>query len=246
MTRTVHQVAELTGVSIRTLHYYDEIGLLNPSETTEAGYRLYKDVDLARLQQILFLRELDFELKEIKAILDRPDFDKTEALFKQKNLLTLKRNRLNKLIKLVDETLKGESEMSFEEFDMSEIENAQKQYQAEAEERWGNTDAYKESAKKTKSYTKEDWAKIKTETDDIYKAFARNMDKSPASPEVQKLVADWQVLITKYFYKCSNEMLAGLGQMYIGDERFTKNIDKYGKGLAEFKARAIEEYCKAK
>ncbi len=244
MTRTVHQVAKLTGISIRTLHYYDEIGLLEPSQTTEAGYRLYDEEELSRLQQILFFRELDFTLKEIKAILDHPHFDKRQAMENQKKLLTLKRNRLNNLIELVTETMKGETKMSFKEFDMTEIEQAQQQYQGEAEARWGNTDAYRESAKRTKAYTKEDWATIKTEFDAIYTAFANNMDKSPASPEVQAIVAQKQAHITKYYYNCSNEMLAGLGQMIVADERFTKNIDKNGEGLAQFISQAIAEYCK--
>ncbi len=243
MKRTVNEVAKLTGVSVRTLHYYDEIGLLAPVETTEAGYRLYGDAELERLQQILFFRELDFQLKEIKAILQRSDFDKEDALQKHKELLIIKRNRLNGLIGLVDDTLRGDKKMSFKEFDMSEIEAAQQKYQKEAQERWGDTDAYKESAQKTSHYTKADWARLTEEAGTIYSALAARLNLAPEDDEVQQLIADWQAHITKYYYNCTNEILAGLGQMYVKDERFLNSIDKYGAGLAEFMSKAIAYYC---
>lgn len=246
MKLTVNQVAKLTGISVRTLHYYDEISLLTPSEVTESGYRLYDDSNMERLQQILFFRELDFELKDIKLILKNPDFDKTNALRRHKELLRLKRNRLDNLISLIDKTLKGENNMSIKEFDITEIKEAQKLYKKEAEEQWGHTDAYKESQKKTSKYTKEDWANISRDCDTIYKEFRENMDKEVSAPEVQKLVVDWQNCITKYFYHCTDEILAGLGHGYVADERFTKNIDKYGEGLAAFMSKAIEYYCNAK
>lgn len=240
---TVNQVAKLTGVTARTLHYYDQIGLLVPAKTTESGYRLYDNQNLQNLQQILFFRELDFELKEIKIILENPAFDKTEALKKHKELLRLKRNRIDGLIGLIDKELKGEDNMSFKEFDMKEIKNIQEKYKSEVEERWGKTDAYKESRKKEANYTEKDWAKINEDAGVIYKKFVANMDKNETDPEVQKLVTEWQNYITKYFYNCTNEILAGLGQMYVADKRFTKNIDKFGKGLANFMSRAIEYYC---
>ncbi len=244
MKLKINEAAKLTGISVRTLHYYDEIGLLHPGEVTEAGYRLYDDESLERLQQILFFRELGFALKDIQGILNSPAFDQTKALESHKQLLLLKRSRLDGLLALVDSTLKGESKMSFKEFDMTEIETAQKKYAKEAEERWGSTEAYKESARRTKSYSKEDWARISGEQEQIYRAFAANMGQSPASPTVQQIAADWQSLITRNFYECTKEILAGLGQMYVADERFTKNIDQYGDGLAEFMSQAIAEYCK--
>lgn len=246
MKLTVNQVAKLTGISVRTLHYYHEIELLIPSEVSEAGYRFYDNSNLEKLQQILFFRELDFDLKNIKQILDDPNFDKTNALKKHKELLMIKRNRLDKLIVLVNKTLKGEKNMSFKEFDMTEINKAQEMYKKEAEEQWGHSEAYRESQKKASGYTKEDWANISRDNDAIYKGFVENMDKEVSAPEVQKLVADWQNCITKYFYNCTNEILAGLGQMYVADERFTKNIDKYGEGLAAFMSKAIEYYCSKK
>ncbi len=244
MKLKINEAAKLTGISVRTLHYYDEIGLLHPCEVTESGYRLYDDKSLEQLQHILFFRELGFALKDIQGILTSPAFDQTKALENHKQLLLLKRSRLDGLIALVDSTLKGESKMSFKEFDMTEIEAAQKEYTKEAEERWGNTDAYKESARRTKNYSKEDWARISDEQERIYRAFAANMGQGPAAPAVRQLVADWQSLITRNFYECSKEILAGLGQMYVADERFTKNINKYGDGLAEFISLAIAEYCK--
>ncbi len=244
MKMKINEVAKLTGVSVRTLHYYDEIGLLPPDEVTESGYRLYGTAALERLQQILFFRELGFALKEIHNILNNPAFDRTEALEHHKKLLLLKRGRLDDLIALVNRTLKGETEMSFKEFDMSQIEAAQNEYGKEAEERWGSTEAYKESARRTKEYSKEDWARISAESERIHRELAANMKKGPAAPEVQQLIADWQAHISNHFYECSKEILAGLGKMYVADERFTKNIDQYAPGLAQFMSDAIEVYCK--
>lgn len=239
----INEVAKLTGVTIRTLHYYDGIGLLKPSQITEAGYRLYDENALSMLQQILFFKELDFPLNEIKEIMDNPEFDITEALQYHKELLIKKRERINKLIKLVEKTLKGESNMSFKEFDMTEIENAKNKYSKEVKERWGKTDAYLESEKKTSSYNKDQWQKINEESNALLKAFADNIDKAPDSKEVQELVNEWKDFITARFYKCTNEILQGLGQMYVGDERFKKNIDQNGEGTAEFMSEAIAIYC---
>ncbi|MFA9380014.1 MAG: MerR family transcriptional regulator [Acetanaerobacterium sp.] len=244
MKRTVHEVASLAGVSVRTLHYYDQIGLLPPSEVTEAGYRLYDDTALALLQQILFFRELDFPLAEISQIVNSPSFDRRRALSGHRALLLLKRERLERLIRLVDDTLKGETKMSFTEFDMTAIEQAQRQYADEVKQRWGSTDAYTESTKRTASYNKEDWRRITEESDAIYDGFAAQMGGGPASPAVAQLVADWQAHITAHFYECTNEILAGLGEMYVSDPRFTENIDKRKSGLAQFMSDAIRLYCR--
>ncbi len=243
MNKTVNEVARLANVSVRTLHYYDQIGLLRPSALTDAGYRLYDDAALARLQQILFFRELDFPLTEIGRILENPSFNRRRALENHRSLLTLRRKRLDALIRLVDDTLKGDEPMSFKEFDMTEIEEAQKKYAKEAQERWGGTDAYAQSKARAAGYGKEEWARITAESNAIYQGFAQSVGTSPASPEVQQLVADWQGLITRYFYDCSNEILQGLGEMYIADERFTKNLDKYGEGTAQQMSDAIRVYC---
>ena len=239
----INEVAKLTGITTRTLHYYDEIGLLKPSKITAAGYRLYDENNLSELQQILFFRELNFPLNEIKEIMTNSEYDKSEALKKHKELLLKKRERIDKLITLVDNTIKGDVEMSFKEFDMTEIESAKKKYAKEVKERFGNTEAYAESEEKAKNYGKEQWQEIDAESKKLLKAFADNMDKTPDSEEVQKLVKEWQDFITQRFYKCTNEILQGLGMMYVEDERFKKNIDSNGEGTAEFISKAIEIYC---
>ena len=161
MKNTVKQISELTGISVRTLHYYDEIGLLEPSEITEAGYRLYDEKCLEKLWQILFFRELEFPLADIKKIMLNPAYDKKTALESHKNLLVIKRNRINGLIASIEAAMKGENKMNFKDFDMSEFEKAQKEYQKEAQQRWGDSDSYKQSMKKTSTYNKNDWGKNK-------------------------------------------------------------------------------------
>jgi Predicted transcriptional regulators len=244
MRFSISETAKLSGISVRTLHYYDEIGLLHPTETTEAGYRFYDDQAITVLQQILFLKELDFPLKEIKTILSNPRYDKQKALADQKNLLTLKKQRLERLLHLLDQTMKGEDEMSLKEFDMAEIEEAKKKYASEAKERWGGTCAYEESEKRTASYKASDWAMIKKESDAILKRFAELRGSSADTKEVQNLVSDWQAHITKYFYPCTKQILEGLGEMYVCDERFTKNLDCFGEGTATLMNQAIQFYCK--
>lgn len=242
---TVRQVADLTGVSVRTLHYYDEIGLLHPSAVGENGYRQYDEEDVRLLQQILFFRELDFPLKEIRAIIQNPSFDKTQALRRHRELLLLKRRRLGRLIALVDDTLKGDDSMSFDAFTTEELQKARGEYAAEARERYGATDAYKQSEQKTRAYKKEDWESLSGEMNDLFRRLASVMDKDPGDPLVQALVKEWQALITARFYDCSDEILGSLGEMYVEDERFTKNIDRFSPGLSRFLRDAIRIYTKS-
>ena len=239
----ISEVAKLSGVTVRTLHYYDEIGLLKPSDITEAGYRVYSNKDLETLQQILFFRELDFPLNEIKEIMINPNYNKNEALNKHKELLMENRKRIDGLIALINKTIKGDNIMSFKEFDNSKIEENKRKYSEEVKNRWGNTDAYKEYEKKTSSYDKNSWTTINEEMIEILKEFADNRNEDPNSHIVQSLVEKWRAYITSNFYNCTKEILSGLGLMYIGDERFKENIDKYGEGTAEFMAKAIEIYC---
>lgn len=222
-------MADIAGVSVRTLHYYDQIGLLKPKHVSPAGYRLYTDEDLERLQQILFFKELDFDLHDIKAILDDPGFDRYKALIAHKELLIEKKKRLERIIKTVDKTIqsiKGGIKMDekdmFEGFDMSEIEKHKAKYADEVKKRWGNTDAYRESMEKTSKYTKEDWAKIISRQKELDTKLAALMDKGPADPEVQELISQRRQYITDYFYNCTPEIFRGLGEMYVNDERFTK------------------------
>lgn len=240
----INEVAQLSGVTVRTLHYYDQIGLLKPGKVTEAGYRLYNRENLALLQQILFYRELDFSLDKIKQILQIPGYDRQYAMRQQKELLLKKRKKIDDLIRLLDRELEGEGTMSFREFDMTEIENAKKQYAEEIERRWGHTAAYAECEEKTKSYSKKQWKTLGEEGEKILRAFGELRTENPEGEEAQKLVRQWQEYMTANFYQCTDEILAGLGMMYTADERFRKNLDKNGEGTAEFMAKAIACYCK--
>ena len=239
----INELSKLTGVTVRTLHYYDEIGLLKPSEVTDAGYRIYDNKALETLQQILFFRELDFPLAEIKKIMLSSNYDKNIALKKHKELLVQKKNRLEKLINLVNNTMKGTDIMSFKEFDTTSIEMAKKQYADEVKSRWGNTDAYAECEEKSKPYDDKQWDLINGKGAKILKEFSLIKSTSPDSPEAMQLVKEWKQYITDNFYSCTNEILSGLGQMYVADERFTKNIDKNGEGTAKFISKAIEVFC---
>ena len=245
MKLQIKEFAELTGVSVRTLHYYDEIGLLKPCYVDEQnGYRFYDEASLERMQEILFYRELDFPLKSIAEILASPNYDKQKALVEQKRLLTLKKDRLTRLIAALEQAEKGEITMSA--FDNSEYEAARQQYEDEAKRRWGSTDAYKESQAKTTGYSKEKWNDVLAGMNSVFAEFAesKKCGESADSDTAQRLVKKLQDYITANFYHCTNDILAGLGQMYVCDERFKKNIDSHGEGTAEFVAEAIKIYCK--
>ena len=241
MKMQITEFAKLTGVSVRTLHYYDEIGLLKPAEVDEwTGYRFYDEKNLEKMQQIMFYRELDFSLKSIIGILSSPDFDKQKALDEQKKLLILKKERLEKLIFAIDCAKKGEIIMNA--FDNTEFEN----YKNEAKERWGNTDAYKEYSQKSKGYSEEKFNALGEGMEKVLEEFAICMNSGATfdSEEAQKLVKKLQNYITENFYTCTNEILASLGQMYVADERFKNNFDKHSVGTTEFVSKAIEEFCK--
>ena len=236
----IKEFANFTGVSVRTLHYYDEIGLLRPALVDRStGYRFYDENSLLRMQEILFYRELDFSLKSIGEILSSPNYDKNKALKEQKHLLTLKKERLERLISAIDGAVKGENVMTA--FDNSEFEK----HKAEAREKWGKTDAYKEHAEKTKGYSKQKWNDLAGGMDVIMGEFAVYMKqgKKPDSAEVQTLVKKLQNHITEHYYRCTDQILAGLGQMYVADERFKNNIDKHADGTAAFICEAIGTYC---
>ena len=236
----IKEFADFTGVSVRTLHYYDEIRLLRPAFVDRAtGYRFYDENSLLRMQEILFYRELDFSLKSIGEILSSPNYDKSKALTEQKHLLTLKKERLERLISAIDSAVKGENVMKA--FDNSEFEK----YKAEAREKWGNTDAYKHHEEKTSNYSKQKWNALAEGMDCIMEEFSLCMKNgtAPDSAEAQNLVKTLQNHITENYYLCTNEILAGLGQMYVADERFRNNIDKHADGTATFICEAIAVYC---
>lgn len=241
MKMQIKEFAALAGVSVRTLHYYDEIGLLKPAQVDpQTGYRYYSGASLLRMQEILFYRELDFSLKSIGEILAAPNHDTRRALQEQKQLLTLKKERLEKLISAIDGAMKGENVMHA--FDNSRLEA----YKTEARERWGDTDAYKEYAQKTEGRTKEGWQAAADGMAGIFARFAacKNAGEEPDSPAAQALVKQLQQYITENFYTCTPQILAGLGQMYTADPRFAANIDQQGEGTAEFTARAIAAFCR--
>lgn len=235
--KTVHEVSQISGVSVRTLHHYDAIGLLRPTAVTEAGYRLYDDTALARLQSILLFRELAFPLKEIKRIMDDPQFDQATALEQQIRLLELQQERLSRLIDLARETMKtGVTHMDFTAFDNSKLE----QYAAEVKERWGNTAAYQESAQRPAAEQKDAAAGLMAQ----FARMGRLRTGDPAGQEAQAAVRELQEFITKHFYTCTPEILAGLGQMYTADDRFRASIDAAGgEGTADFAGKAIAVYC---
>ena len=237
----IKEFAEFTGVSVRTLHYYDEIGLLEPAYVDRStGYRYYDESSLLRMQEILFYRELDFSLKSIREILSSPNYDKRKALKEQKKMLTLKKERLERLISAIDGAVKGENIMRA--FDNSEFEK----HKAEAKEKWGQTPAYKEHVEKTRHYSKDKWNNLAGGMNDILAEFAFCMKdgEKPDSVEAQNLVKLLQSHITENYYLCTNEILAGLGQLYVADERFRNNIDKNADGTAAFICEAIEVYCR--
>jgi DNA-binding transcriptional MerR regulator len=239
---TVNEVSKLTGVSIRTLQYYDKIGLLHPAKYTEAGYRLYNDAALETLQQILLFRELEFPLKDIKEIISRPDFDRSKALEQQIKLLTLKKEHIENLIDLAKGIkLLGVRKLKFEAFDTSKID----EYAAQAKAYWGKTPAYKEFEEKSRGRTKEEDKKIYQGIIDIFGEFGQIRNTEPSSKDAQALVKKLQDYITEHMYTCTKKILSSLGKMYAGGGDFTKNIDSYGgEGTAEFTSQAIEIYCR--
>ena len=240
--KTVKEVSRLTGVSVRALHHYDAIGLLKPTRVTEAGYRLYDDTALRRLKTILLFRELQFPLKEIKEILERPGFDPMDALEQQIHLLELQRQHLEELISHARQIQRtGVINMDFSAFDTAEMDK----YTAEVKAKWGNTDAYKEFEQKTAGQTTAQMQSTGERLLDIFAEFGTIRHLSPASEEAQALVAKLQGFITEHYYTCTNQILRGLGQMYIAGDSMTENIERVGgAGTAAFAHQAIEVYCK--
>ncbi len=245
---TVRQLAKMAGVSVRTLHHYDQIGLLKPPSRTEAGYRLYGEKDLLRLQQILFFRELDFPLAEIQVILDRPGFDQVEALRVHRRMLGERAERLARLLRTVDRTiakLTGEGTMPLTDEDLYEGFSPQerekfKEYEAEARERWGETAA--ESQRRVSQMSKVQWQAIQKEGGEVTQLMAGYMGRPASDPDVQAAIARHHAWIEN-FYPCSAEMYRGLGQMYVDDPRFRATYDKVRPGLADSMRDAMAYYA---
>lgn len=243
-TYQVNDVARISGVSIRALHHYHAIDLLVPTGRTEAGYRLYTDADLLRLQQILIGRELGFSLEEIGRSLDDPGFDPRTALVEQRRRLEAKAQAVSGMLRAVDAALavvafdrRGEvMEMQdmFGGFDPAK-------YEDEAREKWGGTDAYRESSRRVQGYTPDDWKQQQAEQGAIYAeaAAALGAGADPAGAAVVDIAERHRLSIDRWFYPCSRAMHAGLADMYEADERFAASIDRAGTGLAAFLAVAI-------
>ncbi len=252
-TFRVKELARVAGVTVRTLHHYDDIGLLVPRERSAAGYRLYDDDDLLRLQQILIGRELGLSLEDIRRMLDDPAFDRRAALLRQREQLEQRLHSAEAMLRSIDEALRvledaergpDTEQKRGAEMDMSKLFDGfdPAKYEAEAEQRWGNTDAYKESAKRAKRYTEDDWKRMKAEADDVMRALASAWQAGARadSDEVMDLADRHREHISRWFYPCSKEMHAGLADMFLVDERFAVNIDKYGAGLTPFFSAAIK------
>ncbi|MDG4759867.1 MerR family transcriptional regulator [Micromonospora sp. WMMD710] len=244
MAYTVGQVARVAGVTVRTLHHYDEIGLLSPSGRTSAGYRRYDDADLQRLQLVLYYRELGFPLEEIAAIVADPAADPAAHLRRQHELLTVRIKRLQEMVTAIEFAMEASKlniqltpEERFEVFG----DFTPEEHEAEAEQRWGDTDAYRESNRRASRYGKEDWLRIKAETEDwgrrIVAALASG---APADgPEAMDLAEEHRQSISRWFYECSYEMHTGLADMYLADERFTAYYENLAPGLAAYLNEAI-------
>ncbi|MEN8654945.1 MerR family transcriptional regulator [Streptomyces sp. 21So2-11] len=244
MSYSVGQVAGFAGVTVRTLHHYDEIALLSPSGRSHAGHRRYDDADLDRLQQILFYRELGFPLDEVAALLDDPAADPQDHLRRQHELLSARITKLQEMAAAVETVMEAKKmginltpEEKFEVFGDHDPEA----YAQEVEERWGGSDAYRESRRRSASYTKEDWQRIQAEADAINRRFVALMEsgaepESPAAMDVAEAHRGW---ISANHYTCSYEIHVGLAEMYVADERFTRNIDRIKPGLAAFQREAM-------
>ncbi len=238
---TVKEVSRLTGVSIRTLQYYDNIGLLKATAHTQAGYRMYGESALERLQQILLLRELEFPLKDIAKMLDSPDFDREKALGQQIELLELKKDHIQNLISLargIQQT--GAKAMDFSAFDKSKLED----YARRAKESWGKTDAYREFEQKSAGRSDSAERALGKGLMDIFADMGKTKNEDPASEAAQALVKKLQSYITEHYYACTKPILLSLGQMYAAGGEFTENIDAAGgEGTARFANAAIQIYC---
>lgn len=242
---TVGQIARIAGVTVRTLHHYDEIGLVVPTTRTESGYRLYGDPQVERLQEVLFFRELGFPLEEIRDMVEQPGYDRASALKRQRTLLEAKAEQVLRMIDAVDAAIDArEQGITMNKEDMLEVfgDFDPSEYEDEVQERWGHTDAYKESQLRVAGYAKDDWLAIRAEAAEINDAFLALKAAGAAadSTEAKAIAERHRAHLSKWFYECSHEMHAGLGRMYVEDHRFTENIDEAGEGLAAYMSAAIQ------
>ncbi len=250
---TVGEVARLTRLSVRTLHHYDDIGLLKPGGRSEAGYRLYTPADLARLWRVLSYRELGFPLAGIARMLDAPPGGEVAALRTQVALLRERARRAEATLQAaltylqaaergedVPPMTKDELKELFDGFDPAE-------HEAEARGRWGETDAYRQSAARTGRYGRADWEAVRAEMDALSARYLTLMraDTPPDSPQARAVAADHHAHISARYYDASPEMMCGLAQMWVADERFRRNIDRAGEGLAAYQSAAVLAWAQA-
>jgi DNA-binding transcriptional MerR regulator len=248
MSYTVQQLATLSGVTVRTLHYYDEVGILNPAGVKKNGYRYYEEPQLLRLQQILFFRELDFPLDDIKRILASPSFDMKEALFDQRRAIEIKKKRLSHLVQTIDKTIKKinkEIIMEDEELYGNFSKEEAQAYAKEARERWGNTPAYKQSKERVKKMGKEGMKKVLEESGKLTVEIAECMKSGePATGERALALIARHYDGLRAFYEPNSEMYRGLAEMYVADERFKQNYEKVAEGLAEYMKESMFAFAK--
>ncbi|WP_405155279.1 MerR family transcriptional regulator [Paenibacillus sp. FSL K6-0108] len=243
MAMKVKEVAELVGISVRTLHHYDEIGLLTPDEVTSAGYRLYSDANLEMLQQILFFKELDFSLKDIKEIINNPSFNREEALNMHRRILLEKRHRLDQMIATIDKSVqhvRGEIKMTAKE-QFEGINFSHNPYEQEARERWGDQ-AVDQANQKLHNHSLGEQKALSDQMNSIYTRLAAIRHIDPTSDEAQAGISEWYSYLNN-MGNYSPEVFRGLGQMYVEDERFTRNIDQFGEGLAVFMRDAMAAFA---
>lgn len=240
--KTVSEISKLFGISVRTIHYYDSIGLLKPTKLTESGYRLYDEQAIVRLQNILIFREIEIPLKDIKEILEKEHLNFEEIMTAQIKLLQMKKEKIEKLIAFaLDIKEKGEMEMNTEIFNVEEME----QYKNEVIQKWGSTSEYKEYEEKMEGKTEKEQQEIVQTLMSFFQELGEWKENLPEDGKVQKKIQELQQFITEHFYTCTKEILYGLGQMYMQDERMKHNIDKAGgEGTAQFVQKAITIYCK--
>ena len=243
MPLTVGQMADLAGVTVRTLHHYDAVGLLTPGARSAAGYRLYEDRDCERLQEILFYRELGFGLDEINGMLRDPEYDRAAALRQQRDLLAVRKDRLQRMMGAIDTALDAhEKGITMSKEEMFEVfgDFDPKVHEAEVEERWAGP-AVEQSRRRTKTYGKDQWKEVMAESESITEAFAERLraGDAPEGAAAMDVAERHRLHIDRWFYECSHEMHAGLGNMYVADPRFSEHYEKHAPGLAEFVKSAI-------
>jgi DNA-binding transcriptional MerR regulator len=231
----VKELARLAGVSVRTLHYYDELGLLVPSGRTPAGYRLYTDDDVLRLQQIVIQRELGLPLEQIRRALDDPDYDRRAALVRQREELAKRAERTQDMLRAIDRAL---AKIDGKDSAMDKLFDG---FAEEAREKWGDTDAYKISQERTKRYGEAEWRQIQAEQAAVYAelAAAQAAGKTADDADVQGLVERHRMVIDRWFYPCNTAMHHALAGLYEADPRFAANIDEHRAGLTPYLVAAI-------